>query len=120
MLIECISKMSLKQACIAIAVMRVKMSQLDRAGIELHLELCQAKSKSVNVMRHWYYHCRQQTLAYLDPTSNCQGLITYSHDHQHVSLGLVLLQPGGHSLQQLLYAATLLAAGEQSLQLLLF
>ncbi len=47
--------------------------------------------------------------------SNCQGLITYSHDHQHVSLGLVLLQPAGHSLQQFLYAATFLAAGEQSL-----
>jgi len=65
------SKLSPKQAFIATAVMRVKMSQLDRAGIELHVELCQAESKSANLMRHWYYHCRQQTLAYLNPTSNC-------------------------------------------------
>ncbi len=61
-----------------------------------------------------------QTLAHLYTMSNRQSLITYSHDHQHVSLGLVLLQPARHSLQQLLYAATLLAAGEQRLQLLLF
>ena len=30
----------------------------DRAGIELHMELCQAESKVANLMRHWYYHCR--------------------------------------------------------------
>lgn len=43
MLIEGISKMSLKQALIAAAVMRVKMSQPDRASIELHIELCQTE-----------------------------------------------------------------------------
>jgi hypothetical protein len=58
MLIRCTSEMSLNQALIAIAVTRVKMSQVDRAGIELRMELCQAESKSANVMRHCYYHSK--------------------------------------------------------------
>ena len=58
MLIKCISKMSLRQALIVTAVTRVKMSQLDRASIALHKKLCQAESKSANLMQHWYYQCK--------------------------------------------------------------
>ena len=46
------------------------------------------------------------------------GHVTYSHYDQHVCFGLVLLEFLHHSVKQLVHAATLLVACEQSMLLL--